>query len=435
MSENDKEVKNKKENPLDENGALFHLKKARIWLNEQKPFFGYLTMHLQFERKDEIGTMGVNKHGICYYNKDFVLKLSEDEQRGVLCHEVMHVVLKHLSRVESRDKRTWNVAADIIINQMILSDGMSLPSEGILPKNGTFELFGKKITKINKKTAEEVYNDIYDVMKQHQQQSGSGQSGDGDGDGQSMPKGFDKHEYDDEKKPKGASKGNEGDDDNGSGMDKSDAKDWDSVLTEATTLGQMQGNLPAGMQRRVSKLLGTYIDWKGLLYRYITNMIPYDFSYRRPHKKSHSLGTYFPEIEKEKLEVVISIDTSGSIGEKELTQSLSETIGILKNFNNVEMTIIFNDTEVYGPHKFQNPTPDRIMKVKPEGGGGTNHIPVFKWMNEKQPNAKLLICFTDGQTSYPDSPKGLNTIWVLLGSWRCDVKDIPFGKVVELPKE
>ncbi len=439
---------NEPEDPFDSDGGLFKLKKARVWLNRNKPFFGYLTMHLKFIRRDEIGTIGVNIRGDCVYNRDFIRGLSHNEARGVITHEIMHMALEHLTRVGARDHKIWNISADAVINGMLIEDGLTLPECGIKPVRGIFKFFSKEIKDVHKKTSEEVYDRIYDEAKKHmkncpqcgmgsQQGDGQDQSGDSSG-GCEMPKGFDKHQYEGKKAGKNGKDGNKdsknGDMQSAGEQMKDNAKDWKQILSEASAFGKMRGNIPAGIERQIEKVLGSYIDWRGMIYRYITKMIPYDFTWARPHKKSYSIGAYLPDVVKEKLDLVVDIDTSGSIGKDDLADFLSEVIGIIRGFSNVDLTVIFNDTQVYGPHKFRNPTPETIARIKPEGGGGTDHRPVFKWIGEKMPNTKLLICFTDGMTSFPDNPPPYPVIWVLAGSWRCDEDKIPWGKVVSLPK-
>jgi predicted metal-dependent peptidase len=130
--------------------------------------------------------------------------------------------------------------------------------------------------------------------------------------------------------------------------------------------------------------------------------------------------------------VIVDLDTSGSISQKQLTEFLSEVVGILKQHNNVELTILSNDTEVYNPKTIQNPTLRDVAKYKCKGGGGTDHKPVFEWVNKNKPTAQVMICFTDGYSSFPKpSEVRINTIWVVSDG---DSKRIPFGEIIELKR-
>jgi len=395
---------------------LQKLTKARVNLNDNKPFFGYLTMRLVFhvEKDNEVqGRMGVDMYGNCIYNPKFVESLPQNEVEGVLCHEVMHCALKHLERVGGKDRELWNISADIVINALIKIDGMTPPRGGYNPDhNGDIKVFGDvDLHECHKKSANEVYEKLYEKWKKHKGP---------------IPEGFDVHIYDSDK----------GNNNGGKGKNKNNNNnqiDWEKELVEATTFAKMQGHLPAGMRRLVDELLGNTIDWRGLLYKYIQNTLPFDYTWIKPNKKSYATGIYMPDIVREKIDIICDIDTSGSISAKELQEFSSELLGIINSFENVDLTIIYNDTEVYGPHKLRNPSPDDIKRLKPEGGGGTNHIPVFEWIDKNEPQAKLLIAFTDGYTSFPKK-SNIDTIWVL-GGYHCDKKDIPFGRVIELPKD
>jgi len=428
------------------------LVRARVQLQKEKPFFSYLTMHLTFIEQPEIETAGVDSYGNLYFNSDFINKLTDDEIKGVLAHEVMHCALEHLDRGKGRNHEIFNIAADTVINSMLLDDDMSLPENAINPHNGEITIFGIKIKKASQKTSEEVYDKLYrglskqlkkdmKAIKKYLEKNGD--------------KGFDKHIYGDGDRD---GKGNKCDACGGSGNNKdgtpcdkcngtgnkngkklSDKKvDWKKTLVDACTYARQRGNLPAGMERIVGKLMETYIDWKGLLYRYITNQIPVDFNWSRPSKRSHSTGIYLPAVEKEMIEVMAHVDTSGSISQKELAEFISELASICNSFKNVDLTVIDCDCRVNGVHPLKNAQASEVISrigKNLKGGGGTSHIPVFDWINKNKPNTKFVISFTDGYTEFPPkSQVNMPVLWILAGDWRADKKNFPYGQVIELPK-
>ena len=172
------------------------------------------------------------------------------------------------------------------------------------------------------------------------------------------------------------------------------------------------------------------LDWKSLLYRYITNAIPQDYTYSRPSKHSQACGFYMPSMKREEIEVVVAVDTSGSIGQAELTEFLAEMVGISKSFNNVKMTALMCDCEIHDVLEFNNGNIDEILNAKIKGGGGTAHEPIYKWLDENKPNCRLIVNFTDGDTSIP---KEINypTLWVICEGGNDDtVKDS--GEVIKL---
>ena len=399
------------------------LMKARITLGKTKPFWAYLVMELKFKEVNPLicPTIGVDKYANCVYNKEFIDTLSDEQIVGVLCHEILHCAFEHMIRIKQRHPMVWNDACDSIINVIVQSEGFVLPPDGVSP-----EMVGIERSKLLKMTAEQVYRTIYDNYdKEKQNGNGSGNGQDGQDDNGSGS-GFDRHIYSD--------KYADGKDSQISKQKQRQIKDgkyWKKKLVEAVTHGKLKGNLPVGMERRVDDLLDNSIDWKGVLYRFVTNSMPVDFTWQRPHKKSIVLKTYLPNIKKESLDVIIDIDTSGSISKKQLKEFLSEIVGIIRSFGNVSLTLISSDTKVYNPVTLHNPNIQDVLNYKPHGGGGTSHIPVFEWVKEHKPTAQLLICFTDGYTEFPND-SNINTLWVIQDG---NNVDIPFGMLVTLPKD
>jgi len=410
------------------------LTKARIQLQAEKPFWSYLVMHLKFIEDKSIPTMGVDRYGNLYYNPDFVDKLTEETTKGVLCHEVMHCALEHFERGEKKNHQLFNIAGDTVINAILLADGIELPNnlDIIYPINNQVEILGVKIKNITDKTAEEIYDKLRSrIMKELKGSTISfGGYVEKEAKRDSRTKGFDKHIYDKNgEKEKG--------DSDAIGKDKKGVN-WKKVLVDACSFARQRGTLPRGMERIVEKLLKTHIDWRGLLYKYITSQIPIDYTWSKPSKRSFSLNTYLPAVTRETIDVVVAIDTSGSISQGELTQFISEISSIVNSFKNVDLTAIVCDAEVHGVYKLRNATIDEVIKKigkNLKGGGGTSHIPVFNWINREKPSAKFIICFTDGWTEFPKASQvNIPTLWVLAGDYRLEREKIPFGNVIELPK-
>lgn len=399
--------------------------KARIELLREKPFFAFLANHLKFQEEEKFPTMAVDIEGNLYYNKKFVEGLSKDECKGVLCHEVMHCALEHMKRHRGKLHELWNVSGDIVINNILIQDNLALPKGVLLPRGDEIVAYGYKVKEISKKCAEEVYHEIYqnakkdhcknaqEFIKKHKD-SNSGFDvhiyGEGEGDG---------------KKKGGGMGGNQ------PSLGGSNGKDWGKIMVDACTFARNQGKLPAGMERILGDLLRTDLDWRSLLYKYITNQIPIDYTWKTPSKKSYSCGVYLPTVVRESLDLVVAIDTSGSIQATELNEFMGQIISILDQFTNVNLTIMDCDCQINSVNKYQRVTMNDVMGIKLRGGGGTSHVPVYKWMDENMPNARLLINFTDGYTEFPKE-SSIPTLWVIAGRRRASEKVVPFGDVVFL---
>lgn len=395
------------------------LKRARIQIQRKNSFFAYLSLFLKLQKNEEIPSMGVDMWGNLHYNSNFVDGLTNDELEGVFIHEILHLALSHLTREGSRDHMLWNVAIDIVDNSLVLRNGFKLPKEGCIPNSAdVFEQEGIIIANCSKKIAEEVYDElekqIKKSMKGKQQgknnSKGQGQSpssgqGEGDsdeGEGNSQggsgkgnkkkksqypemfPEGFDKHMCE-SKHGKNSNKA------------KEQEKFWDDKLREAVVVSKMKGDIPKGMERIIEKLHEETINWKSLLYNFITQQIPYNLTYARPNKKSVSIGEYMPDVLKEKIDVVIGIDTSGSIGREELTDFLSEIIGIARAFQQrINMRLITHEVDVNDDYEVRNGNIEKIKKLQIHGGGGTAHKPIFDYIKENVRDCKCAIFLTDG---------------------------------------
>jgi len=386
------------------------IKRCQINLWKDKPFWAYLSYKLTFHEAVEewfkerglCPSMCVDINGNIYYNKKWINKLNDEELRGVIAHEVSHLIWLSELRKGSRDEDGWNISTDICINSLLARDNFILP-KGVLVPDYNDEVktgFGKKIKKCSEKIAEEIYDElpritidkngnIYVSGGKGKKKEKIGEVLDGGvifGKGKGEGKGG---------KDKKKGKGGLGD---LTSQEKREIENkWKDALVEAHTIGKMRGNVPAGLERLIGKLHEEKIDWRTLLQRYIMNAIPYNHSYRYPHKKSVSIGTYMPDIVKEKINVSIVVDLSGSIGQEEYTDFVSEIMGLARAFQEkITMKFYSHDTSAYEGGTIENGNLEKIENLKLKGGGGTSHQEVFNLIKEKEEDCKCVIFLTDG---------------------------------------
>lgn len=464
--------------------------RAKIQLQKKRPFFGWILLNMEHTEDKKIPTMCINIKGKIRYNPDWVNTLTESQLEGVVEHEALHLVLEHLKRrilylTKSKvlSTKVWQLCEDVVVNDILVSNDQDLP-EGIIPeKDHTYTVmpFGIELADIDKKSVEYIYEELMKQMpKQPSQDQKQGSKSKQGGGGSGQEPDQDDEESDDEEESDSDSSGGgqskddkDGDDDDDSDQgDESDEeqdegtdianqlpkgwdeheradeeevteeqqedelKKWRKVFCEAVEYARSQGNVPLGVERLVDGLFKEKMNWRGLLYRFVSKQIPFDYSFERPAKKSYSLGVYLPSTTEEKVEVVVSLDTSGSITDKQLKEFVSEMIGIARCFNAVDMIVIVCDAEIHDePLDLKNATPDSILEyLDLKGRGGTSHVPVFRWIAENRPRARLLIAFTDGATTFPDEDDvTIQTLWVLGGDHILE-EEVPFGKAVIIPK-
>ncbi len=392
--------------------SLDRIIRAKIKMMREYPFYAVILSYLRIKEKPEIPSAAVTQTGYMWYNDQFIKSLDSSSLQFVLAHEIMHLALGHLFRGDKKNMEIWNIAGDLVINDLLQRNGLHMHQEvGLLPTNGTMELYinGKKlkIVDIDKKAMEDIYNEIIRHVNKYpanKMKPGKG------------AKGFDQHVYNANAKgdtSKDASK---------------EAEKWKDRFVQAVAAAKARGDLPAGFERLVDSILNNRVNWKRLLKRYITREIFTDYTWSRPHKRSRALGTYFPDVQKENVKIAVSVDTSGSISQQDLTQFLSEMVAIVRSTDNLKADIYVCDAGIHEKLSVSNGNIKKILDLKMTGGGGTSHIPVFEAV--KNSDIKALICLTDGYTEFPEKNDfNFDTIWVLTK----DSNDqIPFGKVIKM---
>tara|TARA_Y100000034_G_scaffold96491_1_gene117520 strand:+ start:6035 stop:7300 length:1266 start_codon:yes stop_codon:yes gene_type:complete len=372
--------------------------KTKVQLQKKAPFFAHLVMNMNIKEDTNVPTMGVDFKGNARFNPTWIDELSPAETEGVLCHEVMHVALTHLIRLGTKNPMLWNVACDLIINYMILKEGFKLPKGVLLPDIHTGDCIlpiseTESITiNVIDKTAEELY-ELLDKKLPKCQCNCHSASGDSEGTGQDEEdegsssccscqklNGFDQHEY---------------------GKNLSDAereeirKDWRGKLVDAATAARMRGDLPAYLDRIIEDLLNPQLNWRALLYQWITRDIKCNETYAKPNKRSYSYGIYLPSPVRENLNIAVTVDTSGSISDEEYTFFLSEITGIAHAFEQINMDLLYWDTEVNNVVKITKGNRNDISTLPSTGGGGTTIGCLSDYYEGKQP-PQLMVHLTDG---------------------------------------
>jgi len=111
------------------------LSKAKTSLILEHPFVGSIAMRMPFELSKQIPTAATNGKRVVF-NPDFIDKLSDEEMKFLVAHECFHPMLEHNFRRGERQARKWNMAADYVINQLLVDEGIGkMPSVGLLDRN------------------------------------------------------------------------------------------------------------------------------------------------------------------------------------------------------------------------------------------------------------------------------------------------------------
>ena len=386
--------------------------KTRVKLLKKSPFFGTLLLNAPWREEESIPTAATDGKGLMF-NPKFMETLNEKQMAGVVLHELGHVFLQHVPRMRDifrHDPVVANIAADIVVNGIIDDNRLELPDGAV------------RDDKLKHLSVREVYS----VLKQKQskdpnylkKQFGVEQVNvclvDGDGGNESQDGSGDKfidHE------------GNE-----------VEAPDWKDVMNKAATIARMKkaGPVGAAMDRLFKELLEPSIDWRTLLYKYITecrnDFDGYDrrFTYR---------SLYLDDFSGSTVHVLVYIDVSGSIDEKILTEFMSELHGAVSAVSSITGHVYCFDTVIHPVCGIA----DIATDFKLTGGGGTAFEPIIAHIEDYRENhpetsasSILPIILTDGYAGLKlDYNTSCPLLWVV-SPGGIPSSDFPYGDVARI---
>jgi predicted metal-dependent peptidase len=177
------------------------------------------------------------------------------------------------------------------------------------------------------------------------------------------------------------------------------------------------GTLPKGVERLIKDATNPVMPWRELIQTNLTSAIRTDFSWMRPSRRGWHSDAIMPGMTPgEEIDVVVSIDMSGSISDKQAKAFLGEIGGMMNSFDGYKVHVFCFDTDTYNPKDFDNENMESIEEYEPMGGGGTDFDCIFTYLKENAIEPKRLIVFTDG---YPcgswGDPDYCDTTWIIHG--------------------
>lgn len=320
------------------------------------------------------------------YGEKFVDKLTDSELRFVVLHECYHKLYRHITtwkHLYDKHPMAANMACDYVINLKIADENKdnfaTPPSIGLCMDE-----------KYRDWDSARVFNDLME-QAQEQQSNGDGSGGMGNG------KPLDAHGWEEAE-----------------AMDAEEAKKLERDIDAAIRQGALAaGKIGSGGDRVLGDLLETKVNWREVLREFVSSFCTgNDYStWRRPNRRFVGAGHYLPSGVSESVgELVLAIDTSGSIGGVELSRFLTEVKAIADTVKPERVRVLYWDTKVCRAEQYaQAELASLTSSTKPEGGGGTMVECVPKYMAEYNIKPQAVVVLTDGY---------LGGSW---GSWSCPV--------------
>lgn len=368
------------------------------------PFFAILAESFSIRTSREIPTACVDNKGRITFNPDFVMGLNDRQFIFVFAHEVFHPAFRAFERQGTRDPLLWNMAHDYAIN-LLIRDHFARPDA--VPSGMLID------DKYADMSAEQIYEHI---VRNAIRAPKSGMTGDmvqggGDGSGESG---------DGESGDGGGGGGESG------GSDFSDVKNvrdaraktpegdgaWESAVAAAAYRAKQMGNLPLRIEREVDKFIKSKVDWveqlRQLLRHNVSRVNRDQYTFLPCNRRLIHQGIYFPSLVGfDAPKIAFAIDTSGSMGQVEVSQAHAEIDSIRKQFG-CPVYIMSCDADVHSG-EWVDPYSPLPMPI---GGGGTDFRPVFEHIEKNRVPVDVVVYLTDGYGNFGGDP-GIETIWVM----------------------
>jgi len=325
-------------------------------------------------------------------------------------HEVYHIALQHIARRGNRDAMcvdesgqtisVYNIAGDYVINPMLLKDGFTaIPGWAITQEIDCVEM-----------SVEQVYDWLLKKIKDNPKKPMKGTSFDDCMDCDSA--------------------GEEGE----SPSDKEGRElKIRMKVQQALEASKAMGKLPGSMERYVTEAMAPKVDWREELRNTVTSTFKKeDYSWSKLNRRHIWNNMYLPGMTGSEVgPIFLAFDTSGSIGQEELSCFLGEMNAIFEECSPSEVMAGFCDTQIYGEHETLEEDdfpmePKQFSRIC-KGGGGTRFSPVFSYLTENNIRPDMLIYFTDLYGSDFGEDPGYPVVWVTTGA-----TEAPFGKVIKI---
>lgn len=429
---------------------------ARTRLILEKPFLGALVMHLPLKAADPkwCKTTATDARNF-YFNPDYIARLTLEQTQFVLAHEAMHCALSHFNRRNHRQKHRWDVACDYAVNMILDEERMRGPDNALM--NAAYRgLTAEEIYPVLHEDPPEETQDMHLFDNEPSEGGGEGepqeQNDSEQGKGQnekpepSQGESGGKPDQQQDQQQGGKGQGNKSQQDtdsqqNSNPQQTSEApppppadpdqldEQWKSRLAAAAQAARQAGKLSQSMMRLVDNLLAPQLPWRALLARYMMNAARDDYSFQRTSRREagNPGDAMMPRLYSQGVNVIVVLDTSGSVTRDELQEFLSE-IDALKAQVRADVTLHACDDKLAeaGPWRYAMweaiQLPEEIA-----GGGGTDFRPVFEWIQREHSSPDLLVYFTDAEGQFPAREPTYPVVWLVKGK-----ADVPFGIRIQL---
>ena len=390
------------------------------------------------ESKGTAYTDGINKK----YCRPYIKDLTDPQLRFLVMHENLHVALKHIPRHKDlwkEDSTLANMSADFVVNDVIISSDAQLNGKEAMftmPEGGLY----------CKDFHDWSVREVYRYLKQNAKPTGGGggkgekgnspqgqgsqQNGNEPDDGQGESEGYEVTLPDGQKIKVSKQSLDEHDWETIGDMTHEELKklsdDIDKKLRQG---GILAGRMGANIPRVIEDMLEPKVDWREVLREFVQAQMrgKDEMTWRRMNKRHMANDIYLPSVVSETMgEIVVAIDTSGSIDNKQISEFASELASICELCCPEQVRVLWWDTQVHGEQIFtENDYKNLGAVLKPMGGGGTMVGCVNDYIIKESLNPECVLVFTDGYVE--NEPKWTITFPTMWFVTMCKSFEPPLG--------
>tara|TARA_R100001369_G_scaffold73199_1_gene101740 strand:- start:24 stop:1292 length:1269 start_codon:yes stop_codon:yes gene_type:complete len=398
------------------------LSKAVVAISRQDRYRG-LTGVMQIGNKtvsDDVETACTNGRDEIY-GRAFVDSLTDAELRFVVLHECYHKMYRHLTTW----KHLWddygaivNSACDYNINGKLVDENKD-DSFATMPRDADGNQIGLYDEKY--RNADSSWMDTPTILKDltdgKKNKPPEPPTGEGEGEGPDGPigdgpsGGFDDHDWE------GAN-----------ALSDEEVKNLEKEIEVAIRQGHMMaGKSGATVNRSLNELMKPQVDWREVLREFVRTVCKGgDYStWKRPNRRYIGADIYMPSTISEKVdELVVAIDTSGSISDKAVAAFLSEVQSICMTVKPDRVRVLYWGHRIVGDEVYELNELDTLVKsTKVKGGGGTDVNCVTAYMEEHKISPQATVVLTDGYLAGDWGKWDCPVLWCILDNEH-DVPDV-----------
>lgn len=428
------------------------LMKARCRLMTREPWYGHIAMSMEWipsqmswmpESRRTMGVRIVNGGVVqCLYYPPFVDSMTVKETFAVIQHEIEHIVRLHCLRVTGREPDAWNISCDMCVNGPKTKPRIGyvesttteviVPLKGQIiwipedwPQDGTSELYYDMLEKKQKQLGPTCKNcgrphkgqggqsgggkgkgSKKDKGQTGQQGQGQGQPGDSGGQGEGQPGQGEGccptcGQSSDGEYSYGGVSGQAIDDHsvwNQTDVSQDEARQVVKDMVEQAT-SKCQGSAPGHLLEAIKELAKPVVRWRELLRHYLGKHVGNQRkTYSRRNRRHDAFG--MPGISHHAAATVnVIVDTSGSVGSRELEQFFAEIDSISSGakVNVLQWDHAFQGWAIYRRGDW------KTFKVC--GRGGTDMAAPVQWLIDQKVVADCQIMLTDGYCGWIEAEK------------------------------